>query len=171
MFRSKTYFLPLIIAVLFIACSTQNTFDDAYPKSSLGIHIGTVQGMYESIQNSDFTFTEINYNLLGLSEDVGNNQPVLNIDVEHAGGEGGCPTHKFFIQWDNTFELNNDGGQKATLGLAGFLVNSEITCEALVRETLEYDLNNIFGEQLEDVDQINVINLSSSAQDSLIRAQ
>jgi len=152
-----------------ISCTTQTGIDgDGFIRSSTGIHFGTSEDLYSFIEDS--TFTEISYSITGLSETKTESENTLNIDVEHAGGEGNCPALKFFVQWDGSFE-QTDTTKVASVGLAGFLVNSNVTCEALVRETLEYDLNTLFEDDLSDITQINVVNLYTNMVDSLVRGE
>lgn len=152
------------------SCSVQSEFDE-FPRASTGIYFGSESELYSSVQGSDSTFVEISYNLNGLSETDTEFEKILNIDVEYAGGEGGCPTTKFFVQWDESFENVTDSTKQVTLGLAGFLVNSNISCEALVQETLEYDMNTLFGNDLADITQIKVVNLYNNMADSLVRGE
>ncbi|XWN36671.1 MAG: hypothetical protein ROO71_12000 [Balneola sp.] len=168
-FRNGIVYLTALFTIA--SCSTQNEFEGDFNRASTGIYFGTEAEMYSKVQESDSTFIEVSYNLKGVSETISVFEKTLNIDVDYAGGEGGCPSTKFFLQWDESYENVTDSSKTVSLGLAGFLVNSNVTCEALVSETLEFDMNTLFGTELSEITQINVENLYNNTLDSLVRGE
>ncbi|WP_421873887.1 hypothetical protein [Marinoscillum sp.] len=77
-----------------------------------------------------------------------------DVIIEHSGG---CESHSFYTWWDESWQSE---GQ-----VRFFLIHNSNgdNCEALVRDTLSLDMDEVFSSQLPDTTVIRLVNASSGA--------
>jgi hypothetical protein len=152
-------FITICSLIAFTSCTSNFGTDDFIPESEIEILTGSANDVSEIYADSLYSHP---YSLDDLSRD--NN--VLNIDVTYSGGEGGCPTHLFVLNWDGNIHNGQADSLSVELGLAHFLPTVD-NCEALVDERLSIDLSEVLGDQLQDSLSFTVINLVDSTQITL----
>lgn len=161
--KTLKYTLGMLFFVT-ISCSIGIGIEETvYPKAETDIYLGSTESLFDKMGDGYFP---VSFSIIELEKIQNATTQLLHIKVEYGGGEGGCPTHQFFLQWDGTFDVNKSGSKQANVGLADF-INMETNCEALVQEVLKYDLTEIFGGELASIHSIAIRNLFKNTSDTL----
>jgi len=154
MHKTLASILGIFSFLLLISCNSLFQDDGFYPDSEIDLFKGGSNQMLEAY--SDSLFLEP-FTINDLSRDG----KILNINVTYAGGEGGCPSHLFVIQWDEQVHTQSQNYPLIELGIAHF-IPTEINCEALVKEVIKIDLEELLKDQLADTMSFKVLNLVDS---------
>ena len=134
----------LIITVSFLLTGCLDTALDA-----------TDNYVYNSLNYLDQPYDD-----LGLSNDpfdiiaVSPNGDEWDVIVEYSGG---CNEHSFYTWWDDTWQASG----QTRFFLAHY--DNDDPCEAIIRDTLNLDLNYIVNTDLKDSTIIRIVNASNGS--------
>ena len=152
--NTRRYFLGLLLLLMAqTACTTSVLEDDIFTDSDIDVFRGNTIDLMN--QYSDDLYS-VPFDLQSLDYAILESEPTqhsFKIEVNYGGGEGGCPESLFVLQWDGEVIEPEEGATQLNFGLARF-IGSESSCEALVTETLEYELRDLVGDQIDELDNI-----------------
>ena len=125
-------------------------------------------GCYDTSLDATDTFVENHLNYLDQSfDDLGiPNDPFRMIAVTPTSDRfwrviveysGGCESHSFYTWWDDAWSEEGQVRFFLTHNANGDL------CEAVVRDTLELDMNQVFSADIPDTTIIRIMNASNQA--------
>ncbi|MBO6523109.1 MAG: hypothetical protein JJ971_04725 [Balneolaceae bacterium] len=129
----------LFLPTVFIACSNQ-VGTDIFDISTVfqQYHRGSAVELYTNVED---TLYDHPYSIVSIERIKGANIDSLDFYFQYSGGEGGCPEHYFYLQWNPNDSVTDF--DTLHVGVAHF-INQPDNCEALVRSNHKFDLNRLF---------------------------